>query len=47
MLAVPLNKISISLLMDNVTDRLLPNSPHAHRPPLGKWGIILTLQHTS
>lgn len=22
--------------MDNVTDRLLPNSPHAHRPPLGK-----------
>jgi 7,8-dihydropterin-6-yl-methyl-4-(beta-D-ribofuranosyl)aminobenzene 5'-phosphate synthase len=36
MLLVPLNKISITLLMDNVTDRLLPNSPHAHRPPLGK-----------
>jgi 7,8-dihydropterin-6-yl-methyl-4-(beta-D-ribofuranosyl)aminobenzene 5'-phosphate synthase len=33
---VPLNKISITLLMDNVTDRLLPNSQHAHRPPLGK-----------
>ena len=36
MLLVPINKISITLLMDNVTDRLLPNSPHAHRPPLGK-----------
>jgi 7,8-dihydropterin-6-yl-methyl-4-(beta-D-ribofuranosyl)aminobenzene 5'-phosphate synthase len=36
MFLVPLNKISITLLMDNVTDRLLPNSPHAHRPPLGK-----------
>jgi 7,8-dihydropterin-6-yl-methyl-4-(beta-D-ribofuranosyl)aminobenzene 5'-phosphate synthase len=33
---VPANKISITLLMDNVTDRLLPNSQHAHRPPLGK-----------
>jgi hypothetical protein len=22
--------------MDNITDRLLPNLPHAHRPPLGK-----------
>src|SRR5688500_13197899 len=22
--------------MDNVTDRLLPNSQHAHRPPIGK-----------
>ena len=33
---VPVNKISITLLMDNVTDRLLPSSQHAHRPPLGK-----------
>jgi 7,8-dihydropterin-6-yl-methyl-4-(beta-D-ribofuranosyl)aminobenzene 5'-phosphate synthase len=32
----PINKISVTLLMDNVTDRLLPNSQHAHRPPLGK-----------
>ncbi len=27
--------------MDNVTDMLLPNSPHAHRPPLGKDGKFL------
>lgn len=33
---VPVNKISITLLMDNITDRLLPNSQYAHRPPLGK-----------
>jgi len=33
---VPVNKISLTLLMDNVTDRLLPNSQHAHRPPIGK-----------
>lgn len=32
----PVNKISITLLMDNVTDRLLANSPHAYRPPLGE-----------
>jgi 7,8-dihydropterin-6-yl-methyl-4-(beta-D-ribofuranosyl)aminobenzene 5'-phosphate synthase len=31
-----MNKISITLLMDNITDRLLPNSALAHRPPLGK-----------
>ena len=36
MLLVPLNKISITLFMDNITDSPLPNSPHAHRPPLGK-----------
>jgi 7,8-dihydropterin-6-yl-methyl-4-(beta-D-ribofuranosyl)aminobenzene 5'-phosphate synthase len=33
---VPVDKILITLLMDNITDRLLPNLPHAHRPPLGK-----------
>jgi 7,8-dihydropterin-6-yl-methyl-4-(beta-D-ribofuranosyl)aminobenzene 5'-phosphate synthase len=33
---VSINKISITLVMDNITDRLLPNSPLAHRPPLGK-----------
>jgi 7,8-dihydropterin-6-yl-methyl-4-(beta-D-ribofuranosyl)aminobenzene 5'-phosphate synthase len=38
---VPVNKISITLLMDNVTDRLLPNSQHVHRPPLGKDGKFL------
>jgi 7,8-dihydropterin-6-yl-methyl-4-(beta-D-ribofuranosyl)aminobenzene 5'-phosphate synthase len=38
---VPIDKISITLLMDNVTDRLLPNSQHAHRPPLGKDGKFL------
>ena len=38
---VPVNKISITLLMDNVIDMLLPNSPHAHRPPLGKDGKFL------
>ena len=38
---IPVNKISITLLMDNVTDMLLPNSPHAHRPPLGKDGKFL------
>lgn len=33
----PVSKISITLVMDNVTDRLLSNSPpHAYRPPLGK-----------
>jgi 7,8-dihydropterin-6-yl-methyl-4-(beta-D-ribofuranosyl)aminobenzene 5'-phosphate synthase len=37
----PIEKISITLLMDNITDRLLPNSPHAHRPPLGKDGKFL------
>jgi 7,8-dihydropterin-6-yl-methyl-4-(beta-D-ribofuranosyl)aminobenzene 5'-phosphate synthase len=36
MQVVPINKVSITLLMDNITDRLLPNSLHAHRPPLGK-----------
>jgi hypothetical protein len=38
---VPVNKISITLLMDNVIDMLLPNSPHAHRPPPGKDGKFL------
>jgi 7,8-dihydropterin-6-yl-methyl-4-(beta-D-ribofuranosyl)aminobenzene 5'-phosphate synthase len=38
---VPMNKISITLLMDNVIDMLLPNSPHAHRLPLGKDGKFL------
>jgi 7,8-dihydropterin-6-yl-methyl-4-(beta-D-ribofuranosyl)aminobenzene 5'-phosphate synthase len=38
---VPVNKISITLLMDNVIDMLLPNSPHAHRPPPGKEGKFL------
>ncbi len=33
---LPVNKILITLLMDNITDRLLPNSQHAHRPTLGK-----------
>jgi 7,8-dihydropterin-6-yl-methyl-4-(beta-D-ribofuranosyl)aminobenzene 5'-phosphate synthase len=33
---VPISKISITLLMDNVTDRLLSNSSHVLRPPLGK-----------
>lgn len=38
---VPVDKISITLLMDNVTDILLANSSHAHRPPLGKDGKFL------
>jgi 7,8-dihydropterin-6-yl-methyl-4-(beta-D-ribofuranosyl)aminobenzene 5'-phosphate synthase len=38
---IPVNKISITLLMDNVIDMLLPNSPHANRPPLGKDGKFL------
>ena len=33
---VPVSKIAITLLMDNVTDRLLPDSRHAYRPPLGR-----------
>ena len=37
----PVDNISITLLMDNVTDRLLANSPHAIRPPLGKAQKIL------
>ncbi len=39
---VPINKISITLLMDNVIDMLLSTSPHAHRPPLGKDGRFLS-----
>jgi hypothetical protein len=35
---VPGTKISITLLVDNVIDMLLPNSPHAHRPSPGKDG---------
>jgi 7,8-dihydropterin-6-yl-methyl-4-(beta-D-ribofuranosyl)aminobenzene 5'-phosphate synthase len=38
---VPVNKISITLLMDNVTDLLLASTPHAQRPPLGKDGKFL------
>lgn len=38
---VPINKISITLLMDNVTDLLLASSPHANRPPMGKDGKFL------
>ena len=33
---VLVNKIAITHLKDNVTDRLLPDSPHAQRPPLGR-----------
>lgn len=36
-----IDRISITLLMDNITDRLLPNSPHTQRPPLGKDGLFL------
>lgn len=39
---VPVAKISITLLMDNVIDMLLSNSTHAHRPPPGKDGIFLS-----
>ena len=38
---IPMNKISITLLMDNVIDMLLPNSPHAHRPHVEKDGKFL------
>ncbi|AFU59902.1 putative beta-lactamase domain-containing protein [Candidatus Nitrososphaera gargensis Ga9.2] len=38
---LPVSKMSITLLMDNVTDRLLASSPHAHRPPLGRDGKFL------
>ena len=38
----PVSKISITLVMDNVTDRLLSNSPpHAYRPSLGKDEKVL------
>lgn len=36
-----IDRISITLLMDNITDRLLPNSPHTQRPHLGKDGKFL------
>jgi hypothetical protein len=38
---VPVNKISITLLVDNVTDLLLASTPHAQRPPVGKDGKFL------
>lgn len=38
---VPVTQISITLLMDNVIDMLLPKSPHVHRPPPGKDGKFL------
>lgn len=38
---VPVTKISIPLLMDNVIDILLSKSPHVHRPPPCKEGKFL------
>lgn len=37
----PVDRISITLLVDNVTDRLLESSQHACRPPLGRDEKIL------
>ena len=37
----PISEISVTLIMDNVTDRLLSNSLHAYRLPLGKDEKIL------
>lgn len=38
---VPISKVSITLLMDNVTDLLLASTPHAFRPPVGNNGKFL------
>ena len=37
----PVSNIAITLLIDNVTDRIIAGTPHAIRPPLGKDGKIL------
>lgn len=37
----PASKIAITLLVDNFTDRIIAESPHAARAPLGKDGRIL------